>query len=267
MRPRCPPCRMGLLFLIPLLSLPVLAQTSPERTNVAAFYRSADFGDFALINGALNANDARQIRDYSIFESSAECYLLPPQENYWFALNNRSADFSLAYWASFITVVYEDSTNANFLSLFRNGGWVGRRGNLLGPFARNSFQIELDPMKFLRFHSGRTAQERARAWAQFEPIAGQFHGTLRSTPFDSWEYFPAIAGPIGHLWPTPRAISASLYRYPVERGERPLQPVHLRIPRYGSTRFHVIVETPGLQDEANSQWRTFATNANGCKAR
>lgn len=266
MRPRLPMRWIGPLLVVALQS-PLNAQREPERSNVAAFYRSSDFGDFALIRGALNAHDAEQERSYGVFDSSSECYLLPPQENYWFAINNLARNFGHRYWASFVTVVYEDSTNRNYLSLFRNAGWVGRRGNPLGPFETNSDRIEIDPGKFLRFHSERNPQARARAWARFAPIAGLFHGMIRSTPFDSWEYFPAVAVPIGRTWPAPRAISARLYRYPVEDRARPEQPVHLAVQRFGSTRFHVIVETPGAQGETNRQQRTFATNQNSCKRR
>lgn len=249
------------------LSVPAHSQTRLEPMAKAYFFRTGGFGSFALIEGAVNENDARNNRDYLYAASGSACYTIPEQDVYYFAINSRDPGHGGVYWASFASIIYHNGRNRNFVNLYRNAGWVGQDGRPLRPanYETDSFRIAMTPQKFMEYHRLGDAQHRQRARADFQRIAGQFHGRWRPRSIDSWDYFPTVTGQISSQFRNMTAMGVSLYRYQVTPRDTPDRLVAVRIPRLGSTRFTLIIETPGLDGQETRHQRLFATSRENCR--
>ena len=258
--------RIAFASLVLFVPTQASAQVNPQRVQRALFYRSSDFGDLALVDGAANLGDARDILRYRIFDNSSACYILPERDTFYFVINNRQPENAGQIWASFVTVVYYNSTNRNFLNLYRNAGWNDVQGRRLDQFERDSNQLQLDPRKFVELHTMPAAQ-RDLARRRFQQIASQFHGYLRQRRIDSWEYFPRVAGPVRQRFARAAALAVGLYQFQVTGRDTPERLAAIEVHRYGSTRFAILVQTPGIAGSSKTFEAHFATRAEACRTR
>jgi hypothetical protein len=272
MRVRLPSRRLllGALSVV-IAASPAHSQVNPDRVTRAQFFHFGDFGNFALINGATNLREASDINIYRTFEDPNLCYVLPQQDRFIFVINNKDRATAGAIWASFVTILYDNATDPNFLNLYRNAGWANQRGQRLAQFERNSDELHLDPRKFLEYHVITDPARREQARQTFGRIASQFHGQLRQRQrrIDSWEYFPRVAGPIVRRLQSRRsnALAVSLYQFQITGRDSPERIAAVEVQRYGSTRFTIRMETPGLDGESAAFERTFATSTGACRRR
>lgn len=247
------------------LSTGAIAESRLDPMAKAYFFRNRGFGSFALIRGAETSEAATNVREYLYPSSGSGCYIVPEQDAYYFALNTRNSTSPGIYWASFGTTIYHNGAPANFVGLYRNGGWLGAGGRPLQQYEADSNRVDITPQKFLEYHRIGDPDRRARARAEFQRIAGQFHGRWVASSIDSWDYFPSLTGQIRSNFPRVSAMAVSLFRYQTTGRDTPERLTTIRVLRLRSTSFSLLLETPGIGGETTRVLRRFATRADACR--
>lgn len=242
-----------------------LSQSRGEKMSKPYFFVNENFGSIALIDGANSRFEGDNLRDYTYFESEGQCYLIPEQDRYRFVINHRLPSESPKEWFSFVTIVYHEEGNGEFIALYRNGGWLSENGEELGQYYGDSHELGLSPRHFVDLHiKHETNRERNEAKREFNEIAGKFHGKLRRTSLNSWSLAPRMAAPLHSDFPDLKFLSVNLYKYTITKKRASKDPVDFVVPRYKASKFTIIAETPGIGGPPITTRRTFVTKKERC---
>jgi hypothetical protein len=258
---------IGVTWLIfGLMFNSAIANALGDKVVKPGFYLNYQLGTLAWIPRARTRQQAKSKRIFRVLADD-NCYELPRQGTYWFAINHRNEELVGKKGFVSVRILYDLTDVRDDLHLFRNKGWIDENDKPLPELDRSPEALSLNAKHFVTLHrtDGKQPDQIQKIREELKVKTGGLHARLPGDDLDSWKHAYLIGKSIlSNQSEEIGRLSVRLIRFTVTAKRNSEYPLIFNMSDHGANGATIFIDAPGIIGTDQSVKKSIRFGNNKC---